>query len=176
MELLVSAPTFKKVSQDRSHDVRTRLIAASASITAVLLVSLLGPGWLFVPANPAAKMPETTLSFGDLHNLANSGIIPTTHIQQLYFGWLGWTLVLATGVTAVFVAVVSRRALVALLAVLSVAGVVATTFGMKGTLTWADFVDQVPNVRVGGYLVFIGYLSAFAFAALLAKSARTLRT
>jgi hypothetical protein len=139
----------------------------------VLLISLLGPGWLFVPANPAARMPETTLSFGDLHDLANSGALPTTHIQQSYFGWLGWTLVLATGITALLVAVVARRALVALLAVLSVAGVVVTTFGLKGALTWANFVDQVPNVRVGGYLVFIGYVSAFAFAALLAKSART---
>jgi hypothetical protein len=167
--------TFKNVSHRWSADSRARLAAASATIPVVLLVSLLGPGWLFVPANQAAKMPETTLSFGNLHDLANSGAVPTTNIQQWYFGWLGWTLVLATGITALLIAVLARRALMVLLGVLSVAGVVVTTFGLKGALSWADFFDQVPNVRLGGYLVFIGYLSALAFGALLASRERLQR-
>lgn len=167
--------TFRSVPQAWSTDVRTRLAVACTAIT-VLLVSLLGPGWLFVPGNPAAKMPATTPTFGDLHDLAQSGAVPTTTLQQSYFGWLGWSLVLATGITAVLVAVVGRRVLVVLLAALSVAGLVVTTFGLKGAHTWADFLDQVPNVRVGGYLVFVGYISALAVVALLAKNAPTSRT
>ncbi|NDV10759.1 hypothetical protein GXW84_41350 [Rhodococcus sp. IEGM 248] len=52
----------------------------------LLLVALLGAGWLYVPANPAIKAPATTLGFNDLHDLAASGAVPTTWLQQNYCG------------------------------------------------------------------------------------------
>jgi hypothetical protein len=132
---------------------------AVPGITALLLLaSLLGAGWLYVPANPAAKTPATTLSFADLSDLANSGAVPTSAIQESYFGWLGWTLAGATIAFAVAAAFLRNRGVASVLGALSVAGLVLTALGVRGALTWSQLFDQVENVRLGGYLAVLAYV------------------
>jgi hypothetical protein len=144
---------------------------AAAPIVAglMLLVSLVGPGWLYVPANPAAHMPEVTLTFNDLHDLARSGLAPTNSIQQAYFGWLGWALALTTVAVALAAALLRRRLLAMAAGALAVAGLVCTAFGVKGVLSWSQLMDQTENVRPGVYLVVAGYLIALGSAAVLTR-------
>lgn len=131
----------------------------------LLLVALLAAGWLYVPANPAAKAPATTLAFNDLHQLAGSGVIPTTWVQQSYFGWLGWTLVVIVIALALGTAVTARRSAAATLGGAGLVGLLVNLFAVKGALTWGQFIDQVPNVRVGGYCAVVGYLLTLAVGA-----------
>jgi hypothetical protein len=39
-------------------------------------------------------------------------------------------------------------------------------FAVKGALTWGQFADQIPNIRVGGYCAIAGYLVAVALGGL----------
>jgi hypothetical protein len=144
---------------------------AGAPIVAglMLLVSLVGPGWLYVPANPAAQMPQATLTFNDLHDLASSGLAPSNGIQQAYFGWLGWGLALTTVAVALAAAVLYRRLLARAAGAFAVAGLVCTALGVKGVLSWSQLIDQTANVRPGVYLVVVGYLIALGGAARLAR-------
>lgn len=124
----------------------------------LLLVSPLGPGWLFTPANPAFHIPAATLDFSDLHHLTSSGIAPTNWVQQNYFSWLGWLLIALTIVATGAAVLVRRRFLIAVAAVLSVLGLVVDVFADKGVLTWSQFYREVPNLRIGTYLLIAGYL------------------
>ena len=136
----------------------------------LLLVALLGLGWLYVPANPAIKAPATTFGFDDLHDLANSGAVPTTWLQQNYFGWLGWTVVLAVTALAIVTALTGKRVAAIALAGAGLISLVVTLFAVKGELTWGQFGDQIPNFRAGGYCALLGYLIALGFGGV--RSAR----
>lgn len=127
---------------------------------ALLLISLMGPGWLFVPANPALQAPAMTLNFGDLGELTSGEVVPTNALQQAYFGWLGWTLVLATLAAAAAHVATRVRPVGVLVSVLAVCGLIINTFGVKGTLNWSQFFDQTPNMRAGAYLIIVGYVVA----------------
>ena len=139
-------------------------LAAVLAIAVAFAASLLGLNWLHVPAQPAIKAPATTLTFQDLHELTTSGIVPTSGVQEAYFAWLGWVLAVGAVAIALATTLMGHRALIALLAGVSSLGLVLTALGVKGTLTWGQFFDQVPNIRVGGYLVVLGYLAALALA------------
>ena len=156
MSASIAAP---RPTADRNRAVLAR--AAAPGVTALfLLVSLLGAAWLYVPANPAAKAPAITLDFSDLHDLANSGAVPTSAIQKSYFGWLGWTLALATIALAVATVLLRNRILAAALGAFGVAGLAFTALGVKGALTWSQLFDQVENIRLGGYLDVLAYVVA----------------
>lgn len=77
----MSAPIPQSASantETASLDRQIARLAPYAISPVLLLVALLGVGWLYVPANPAIKSPATTLGFHDLHQLPASGAIPTT--------------------------------------------------------------------------------------------------
>jgi hypothetical protein len=135
----------------------------------MLLVSLVGPGWLYVPANPAVHMPEVTLTFNDLHHLANSGLAPSNGIQRAYFGWLGWALALTTVAVALAGAMLRRPVLALATGASAVVGLLCTALGVKGVQPWSQLIDQTANVRPGVYLVVVGYLIALGSAAILAR-------
>ncbi|MEO5664499.1 MAG: hypothetical protein ABIR39_14570 [Nocardioides sp.] len=132
----------------------------------LLLVALLGAGWLFVPANPAIEAPATTLGFDELHDLAASGVIPTTWVQQNYFGWLGWTLVILVIALALATAAAGLRFVAMALAGAGLVGLAINVFAVKGALTWGQFTDQIPNIRIGGYCAIVGYILAIALGAI----------
>jgi hypothetical protein len=124
----------------------------------LLLVSALGPGWFYSPAQPQAHIPATTLSYQGLHHLADSGLAPTNWIQQNYFSWLGWLLIIVT-VLATGAAVVSGRRVLSLVgAAFSLLGLVLGLFAAKGALSWSQFGHQLPNLRVGAYLLVAGFV------------------
>jgi len=105
-------------------------------------VALLGAGWLYVPANPAIKAPATTLGFNDLHDLAASGAVPTTWLQQNYFGWLGWTLIIIIIVAlSLATALTGKRSVAMALAGAGVVSLAVNFFAVKGALTWGQFTD-----------------------------------
>jgi hypothetical protein len=128
----------------------------------LLLIAPLGLGWLFSPAVAVAHIPAQTLSFAGLHHLTSSGIAPTNWIQKNYFAWLGWVLIIATIIATGASVLTGRRSLGVLAVVLSVLGLVLSLFAFKGVLTWSQFIHQIPNVRVGAYLLIAGYLLTLA--------------
>jgi hypothetical protein len=146
-----------------------RRVAAPIVAGLMLLVALVGAGWLHVPLNPATRMPGVTLSFNDLHDLARSGLAPSNGIQQAYFGWLGWALALTTVAVALAAAMLHRRLLALAAGASAVVGLVCTALGVKGVLPWSQLIDQTANVRSGVYLVVVGYLIALGSAAIRAR-------
>lgn len=151
---------------------RSSLIATA--IGAVLLVlAPLGATWLFVPANPAANLPETTLSFSGLGDLTSGGLAPTTGLQASYFAWLGWTLIALTLIVALAALLIGSHGLRVALGVIALVGLVTTILAVKGPMSWSEVVDQLPNVRVGGYLVFGGYLVMIVAAGLPVRTVTT---
>lgn len=143
-------------------------LAAYALSPVLLLLALLGAGWLYVPANPAIKAPAATLGFGDLHKLAGSGVIPTTWIQQNYFGWLGWTLVLVIIALCLVTAATCNRIVAGVLAAAGLVSLITHLFAVKGALTWGQFADQTSHLRIGAYCAVAGYVLAIAFGGLRA--------
>jgi hypothetical protein len=136
------------------------LLGASAS----LVVGLLGPAWIYAPANSAANAPAARLDFGDLRQLTGTPGVPTTWLQQSYFDWLGWlsAIVVMLGVAA---AILLRTRALALVATgLAVLGLIAKVLALKGPLTWAQVVDQLANLRLGSYLVDLGLIGAAAIS------------
>ncbi|MCW2756564.1 MAG: hypothetical protein JWO46_310 [Nocardioidaceae bacterium] len=125
-----------------------------------LLISLLGTPWVFFPANPAAKAPASTASFSDLKTVIGSGKIPTTWVQDVYFGWFAWVLVIAVIALGVAAVVARSRAAHIALRVVGLVGFVMTVFAFKGEMTWAQYWDGHTNLRLGGYLVFLGFILA----------------
>ena len=138
--------------------VRLRSAVVGGIGAVFLLVALLGTGWLFSPANATLHIPATTLNFADLHHLTSSGMAPTNWIQKNYFSWLGWLIIAATIVATIAAVLIRRRFLNILVVVLSVVGLVVGLFAAKGVLTWAQFSHQVPNLRVGTYLLIAGFV------------------
>ncbi|PHV66982.1 hypothetical protein [Williamsia muralis] len=146
------------------------LIALAVAGSVLSIISLIGPTWLFSPAQPANNVPEMSFSFGDLADL--SGNSPST-VQSSYFGWLAWVLVVATIVLAV-AAILSRSTLIAAAeGILALVTLVVTIFAVKGPLTWGGFYDTLPNMRIGGYLIIVGLLGIIAHAVVMARSSRT---
>src|SRR5690348_2743006 len=92
--------TTSSVKSDIAHGSRIdRLVGATGLAAVLLVVSLLGPGWVHVPADPATGAPATTLDFQGLNALTS--LVPSTAWQQAYFGWLGWAMVVLTVATGI---------------------------------------------------------------------------
>lgn len=94
--------------------------------------------------------------------------MPTTWVQQNYFGWLGWCLVIIVIALGVATAVTAQRLTAIALVGLGLISLAVNVFDVKGALSWGQFVDQIPNIRVGGYCAIGGYLFAVAFGGLRA--------
>ena len=149
--------------------LRVGVLISAAVAAVLLLVSLLGPGWVYVPANPAVPSPAMTLDFNDLGDLSHSGTAPTTSVQQAYFGWLGWALVIIAVVVLFAAAILGHRILAVSAAVMGVVGLVFTLFGVKGAQAWSALIDQLANIRIGGYLVLCGYVLALVTGMVIAR-------
>ena len=143
------------------------IVVASASVVC-LLISLLGVTWLHIPANPVAKTPGVDASRGDL--ASDFDKITTTWVQGNYFSWMVWVLSAVILVAAVAVAVTGRRAASLLLAAIGLVGLILTTYGFKGELTFSQYWDARSNLRIGGYLAFVGFLLAFVAGLLPART------
>jgi hypothetical protein len=90
-------------------------------------------------------------------------------MQDAYFGWLAWTLLGIVVVLGVACALTKSRALGAATAILGADGFVLTVFALKGELTWSQYWDGHANLRLGGYLAFVGFLLASAAGGLSAR-------
>lgn len=156
--------TFRPTS--RTSLPRLVLLAVAA---AALLVSLAAPIWLYSPAQPQAQIPEMHLSFSDLDAATTQS---PSALQGAYFGWLGWFLALAAIAMGVVTVLIRRRVAGAVEAVVGGVALILTVFAVKGPLTWGSFFDSIPNIRLGGYLVIIGYLLIIAHGSLVACAGR----
>jgi len=138
--------------------VRLRSAVLGGIGAVLLLVSALGPAWFYSPAQPQAHIPATTLSYQGLHHFADSGLAPTNWIQQNYFSWLGWLLIVVT-ILATGAAVVAERRILSLAgAALSLLGLILGLFAAKGALSWSQFSHELPDLRVGAYLLVAGFV------------------
>ena len=142
-------------------------------IAAVMLViAPLGPGWLHVPANPALKTPATTLSFSDLHDFIASGVAPTNALQEAYFSWLAWVLIVLTLLVGVVTVATANRAAAVALAALGFVSLALTALSIKGAMDWGWFFDQVQYIRVGGYLLIVGFVITLILGVVTAARAK----
>src|SRR3546814_18375546 len=84
MEVHMSASLSQLASPADGAFAGRKIAAAAASAIGpiLLLIAFTGPGWVFVPANPALKAPATTLSFSGLPDLVGSGAVPTTWVPD----------------------------------------------------------------------------------------------
>lgn len=146
--------------------IRITTCVASAVASLVLVVSLIGPTWLHSPADPATGAPAADLSYQDLRQVLN--VAPATNWQHAYFGWLAWLLVAVTIVVLTALWLRPSRLLGLGLTALALTGLTGSVFAVKGMLTWSQFVDAAPDVRLGGYLVFTGFVIALALGVLTA--------
>ena len=122
---------------------------------ATILASLLGVPWQFIPAQPASHMPELNLTFSDLQTASETSISP---IQRAYFGGLIWVLIVLS-ITLALTAVKSRTRTVEIAeAAVAAVALVFTVLACKGPSTWSEFIQSIPNLRLGGYLFIIGLM------------------
>lgn len=142
--------------------ITTRDVAVVVIGAALIVVSLCGFSWLFMPADPTAGTPGGSVSFNDLRAATEAS---PSAVQAAYFGWLAWA---AFGVLIVLnVATPLIRSKVIAVAALA-AGVVTaviTILALKGPQTWSQTIQALPNLRFGGYLMLIGLLTLLIFSA-----------
>ncbi|AHH18430.1 hypothetical protein NONO_c36430 [Nocardia nova SH22a] len=134
-----------------------------AAIGAVcVFVSLVGPVWTRVPANPTTGLSAAQLDFSQLAATVTSGAAPSTWLQHSYFSWLAWTLMSATIIAFAGCMGAARRRWSLALAVLGVAGLVVTVVALKGTMSWSQAWDargmMQQQLGIGCVLTLIGYL------------------
>lgn len=152
-------PSSPSTSATRSAITLSRRKAVIGGIGAVfLLIAPLGPTWLASPAVPAAHIPAMALNYSDLHHLTTSGLAPTTWVQENFFSWLGWLLIAVTILATAAAVLLARRAVGIVNLVLAVAGLLIGLFAAKGALTWSQFSHEIPNLRIGAYLLVVGFL------------------
>ncbi|MCZ4551050.1 hypothetical protein [Gordonia rubripertincta] len=143
-------------------------VVASA-LAAVLVLLSFALGRLYVPADASDASQAVTLDFGDFKSMIESGAAPSTGLQEIYFGWLAWVLaILAIGASLLSSALLQRAT--AIVAVISaVAALLASVFGTKGQLTWAQYIEQGTNLRIGSYFAFLGYFLIIATGVVVAR-------
>lgn len=141
--------------------------ALTAVALVFLVVSLLGPTWLYSPVNPAVPLPEMHLSFDDLKTATAES---ASGVQRVYFAWLGWALVVLTVLSAVAATRIRARVTAMIGLVIAVVTLVITVFAVKGSLSWSAFFSNVPNIRLGGYLMIVGLLLVIIHAVLGLRS------
>jgi hypothetical protein len=140
---------------------RSDWLAGATGLAAVLLVvSLVGPGWVHAPADPVTGAPATTLDFQGLNTLTS--LVPSTAWQQAYFGWLGWAMVVLTIATGIAAALRRDGLSGTALVLASSLGLVATLFAVKGTMSWSVFIAATDTMRIGSYMLIVGYVVCMA--------------
>lgn len=127
----------------------------------LLLVSLLGFKWLYMPANPAANTPGVAVSFSDLISATDAS---PSRIQASYFGWLALALFAITVALCIAVLLTGRRLVAAVAAGFVLLTLVLTTLALKGIQTWPQTIAALPNLRFGGYLMLIGLVTLLAYS------------
>lgn len=137
-------------------------LAAAIGTALLFAISFWGPAWLFIPASPAPPIPAMALDFSGLDTAVHSGMAPTTGFQQRYFGWLAWTTAVICTILAFASSVLARKAIATATIVVGVVGLVFLVFGTKGPLSWAAYIDQIPNLRAGSYLSIVALVLVIA--------------
>lgn len=127
-------------------------------------------------AQPLSQRPHHVGGRNDLHDLTAGGAVPTNGVQDAYFSWLASMLVAAVSVLAVALAAAPRRSLAWLLVVASVVGLLVTMLALKGPLSWGDFLEQAKNMRIGGYLIIVGFIGTLVLAPPVSGPAGSCRT
>lgn len=148
-------------------NARVALVSVSVVATVLLLLSFL-LGQLFVPA--VGPMPAMTLDFGETRDLVVSGLISTTGFQDAYFNWLAWTIVLIAIVLTLLSSALLRKPVAIFACIVGILGLTTSVIGNKGSLTWSEFIDQLPNLRVGAYFNLIGFIVVIVAALLAART------
>jgi hypothetical protein len=149
-------------------------VAGAVAVSALALVlALAGPGWLYVAANPAAKTPAMTLDFAGLRKLTDTPGIPTNWVQSAFFGWLAWVLVIVALLLAAAYATTRLRLAATATAVVALVALIVDVLALKGVGTWNQLLDQIPNVRLGGYLMVVGLVLILATGVLGSKASRS---
>ncbi|PBC35076.1 hypothetical protein CJ179_49910 [Rhodococcus sp. ACS1] len=123
--------------------------------TVSLVGSLLGPIWMFSPANAETLTPDSWLTFSDLTSATAQS---PSAIQAAYFGWLAWTLIASIVLVTIGATITGFRPLFLAEATLGLAALVVTVFALKGPSTWGAVVAALPDIRIGGYMVIAGLL------------------
>src|SRR3546814_13452962 len=100
---------------------------------------------------PRSTRTDTLFPYTTLFRSVGSGAVPTTWVQESYFSWLGWALLVVSTLVLAATAVTRSRWNHGGVAAVGVIGLVLHVFAAKGALTWGLFFDQVPNIRVGGF-------------------------
>lgn len=129
---------------------------------AALIASLVGPTWF-------ALVGKFDVGFPALRVLTSLDSAPV--IQHLYFGRLGWALVIVA-IVLLLVAVVVPIAIVArasatLVVLASLAGIVLTllaVYQLDKQDPRGSYLDHLRWLRVGGYLHLAGWVLAFVAA------------
>lgn len=151
--------------------INVREIAAVAIGGVLLMVSLLGLDWSYVPASPETGTSATSLSFQDLN--AATAASPSG-LQAAFFGWFAWALFGALIILAVATLLTNSPAVAIVTAVSGVIVLVLTTLALKGPMTWGQTIEGLPNTRLGCYLAIIGVLVVTIYGVI--KSVRGLRS
>jgi hypothetical protein len=136
----------------------TKLLPGAAVVAfavILLLASMIGPAWMYSPAQPDTGTPGANLSFSDL---ATATAKSPSALQAAYFGWLGWALVILAVAVSVAALLLPRRLLSVAELLTGLVALVLTALALKGPLSWGGFVAAVPTLRIGGYLIIIGLL------------------
>jgi hypothetical protein len=149
-------------------DIRDAAVVGTGAV--LLLLSMVGIGWLVAPANPASKTPSTTVSFADLTAATDES--PST-VQATYFGWLAWLLFGAIIVLTVAVLITRSRPIAISGAAMGVLTLLLTTLALKGPQTWMQTVKALPDLRLGGYLMLVGVLILTIFNTVVIGRSRT---
>jgi hypothetical protein len=149
-------------------------MGGAVAVSALALVlALVGPGWLYAPANPAAKIPAMTLDFAGLRKLTATPGIPTNWVQGAFFGWMAWVLVIVALLLGAAHAATRLRLAAIATAVVALVALIIDLLALKGVGTWGQLLHQVPNVRLGGYLMVVGLVVLLATGALGSKASRS---
>lgn len=160
-------------AQDTNVRTITKLVpgAAVVAIAAILLLaSMIGPTWMYSPAQPDTGTPAANLSFSDL---ATATAESPSALQAAYFGWLGWTLVILAVAVSVAALLLPRRLLSVAELLTGIIALVVTALSLKGPLSWSGFVAAVPTLRIGGYLIIIGLLVIIVHGAVSSYLSKT---
>lgn len=148
--------TASATNRTAALDVRELAVVALGAV--LLLVSLVGPTWLVMPSpDGGAAVP---VSFADLV-VATDGS-PST-IQATFFGWCAWVLFGVLIALSIGVLLTSNRALAVGAALGAAIVAVVATLALKGPQTWAQTIESLPNLRLGGYLMLLGLVALLAY-------------
>ncbi|MGV9867538.1 hypothetical protein [Rhodococcus koreensis] len=136
------------------RDATSSGLAASAPVATWL--GLLGPAWMYSPADPANSIPAADLNFAAMAAAFQSS---PSSLQVAFFSWSAWVLAVLATVLAIAALRSSSRLVGGLCLAVGLIGFVISILAVKGTSTWSVLFSGIENVRLGAVLLLLGLLS-----------------